>query len=526
MKRRTLLAGSMLGAASLARPALAQPAGSRVLKFVPQADLAIVDPMRTTAYVTRNHGYLVFDTLYGLDEGYNVQPQMVEGHTVEQDGKLWRLTLREGLMFHDGTPVLARDVVASLRRWGGRDGFGQILFDATDELSAPSDRVVQFRLKHPFALLPEALAKLPGYMPCIMPERIVNIDPNLPITEMVGSGPFRFVANERVQGARFVYEKFAGYVPRPNGTPSRTAGPKIVHMDRVEWHILPDVATAASALQSGEMDWLESPSLDLLPVLRRGRNIAVELKDLSGNIGNMRFNHLTKPFDNPEIRRIVLRATHQADFMSAVAGSTPGAWADGVGFFCPGTPLAEGLSPLVEEHDIEKSRRELRAAGYAGEPVTLLAATDYPSINAMAQVGGALLRNLGMNVDFQAIDWGTVQQRRLRKEPVAAGGWSLFFTFIAGADTFNPAVNHSVRGIGASGTPGWPESTELERFRTEWLNAPDMAAQKAACARLQAQAQIDVPYVPLGQFFQPFAFQKNVSGILPGFATFYNVRKG
>ncbi|SDB74577.1 ABC transporter substrate-binding protein [Belnapia rosea] len=526
MKRRVFLAGSALGVASLASPSLAQPAGSRVLKFVPQADLAIVDPLRTTAYVTRNHGYLVFDTLYGLDEHFNVQPQMVEGHTVEQDGKLWRLTLREGLKFHDGLPVLARDVVASLRRWGRVDGFGGILLEVTDELSAPSDRVVQFRLKHPFRLLPEALAKLPGFMPCVMPERIVSIDPRQAITEMVGSGPFRFIASERVQGARFVYEKFGDYVPRPSGTPSRTAGPKVAHLDRIEWHVLPDPATAASALQSGEVDWLESPSLDLLPMLHRARHLSIELKDTTGNIGNMRLNHLTKPFDNPEIRRIVLRAVRQADFMSAVAGSAPGGWADGVGYFCPGTPLAEGLPPLAREPDTEKSKQALRAAGYAGEPVVVLAATDYPSINAMAQVGSDLLRGLGMNVDFQAIDWGTVQQRRLSKEPVGRGGWSLFFTFIAGADTFNPAVNHSIRGNGVAGTPGWPQSAELERLRTEWLSAPDLAAQKAACAMLQQQAQIDVPYVPLGQFFQPFAFHRSVSGILPGFSTFYNVRKG
>jgi peptide/nickel transport system substrate-binding protein len=528
MKRRTILTGAMLGAAAaLSRPALVRAQDMRVLKFVPQADLAITDPYRTTAYVTRNHGYLVFDTLYGTDENYVIRPQMVEGHAVEQDSRLWKLTLRPGLKFHDNTPVLSRDVVASLRRWGARDGFGQMLFEQTEELSAPSDRVVQFRLKRPFPLLPDALAKLPGYMPAIMPERVVSgVDASAPITEVIGSGPYRFLANERVQGARFVYEKFAGYVPRPEGTPSRTAGPKIAKLDRVEWHVLPDAATAAAALQSGEVDWVESPSLDLLPMLRRGRNVKVELKDATGNIGNMRLNHASKPFDNPEIRRVVLQAARQSDFMAAVAGNEPGAWADGVGFFCPGTPLAEGLPPLRSQPDLAASKAALSRAGYDGEPVVVLAATDFPSINAMAQVGGELLRKLGMNVDYQAIDWGTVQQRRMRKEPVGSGGWSVFFTFVAGADTFNPAVNHSVRGNGAAGTPGWPDSPALEKLRDEWFFAPDLASQKAACRKLQEQAQVDVPYVPLGQFFQPTAFRGNITDILAGFATFYNVSKG
>jgi peptide/nickel transport system substrate-binding protein len=525
MKRRTFLAGALSGAAALARPALAKPASSRVLKFVPQSDLAIIDPFRSSAYVTRNHGYLVFDTLYGVDEQLNVQPQMVEGHTVEQDGKLWRLTLREGLRFHDGTPVLARDVVASLRRWSARDGYGDILMERTDELSAQSDRVVQFRLKQPFSLLPDALAKLPGYMPAIMPERLVSGDVNVPITEMVGSGPFRFVAGERIQGARVVYERFADYVPRPSGTPSRTAGPKLVHLDRVEWYVMPDQATAASALQSGEVDWVEAPAFDLLPLLRSDRNISVELKDTMGSIGMMRFNHACKPFDNPEIRRVVARAVNQADFMAATAGDEPGAWKDGAGFFAPGTPLAEGLPPLAHEPDIAKSRRDLLAAGYAGERVALLAATDYAAMNAMGQVGADLLRRLGMNVDFQAVDWGTVQQRRQSREPVERGGWSVYFTFLSGADVANPAVNHSLRGNGVSGPPGWAESPELERCRADWLNAKDFSAQKTAAVKIQRQAELDLPYVPLGQYFQESAYRRKLTDVNVGFATFYGLRK-
>lgn len=526
MNRREVLSGACaVGVAALGRPALAQSAASRTLRFVPQADLAITDPIRSTAYVTRNHGYLVFDTLYGLDDALNVHPQMVEGHAVEEDGKRWRLTLRPGLKFHDGTPVLARDVVASLRRWGKVDGFGQILFGLTDELSGLSDDVVEFRLKKPFPLLPSALSKLPGFMPCIMPERLASNDPSKPVTEMVGSGPFRFLADERVQGSRFVYERFAGYVPRPSGEASRTAGPKIAHFERVEWRIISDPATATSALSAGEVDWLESPIIDLLPSLKRNPNVRVELKDTSGNIGLLRPNHLTKPFDNPAIRRVLLNAVDQADFMTAVAGSEPGAWADKVGFLCPNTPLAERLPPMPEPVSLEQSRRDLMAAGYKGEPVVVLAATDYPSINAMAQVGGELMRKIGFNVDYQATDWGTVQQRRMSREPVGQGGWGVYVSFAAGLDMLNPALNHSLRGNGLGSPPGWPTSAELERIRAAWLAAPDLKSEQESCAALQSQALIDVPYVPVGQFFQPFAFRKGITGMLNGFATFHNVRR-
>ncbi|MBE7200557.1 MAG: ABC transporter substrate-binding protein, partial [Parafilimonas terrae] len=256
LNRRTFVA---LSGAALAAPALAQGSAARTLKFIPQADLTVLDPIWTTAYVTRNHGLAVFDTLYGTDSAYAAQPQMVAGHVVEDDGKRWRLTLRPDLTFHDGSPVLARDCVASIARWGKRDAMGQTLMAYTDELTAPDDKTIQFRLKKPFALLPDALGKVGSSICAIMPERLARTDPFTQVTEMVGSGPFRFKADERVVGARVVYERFDGYVPREGGTPQWTSGPKRAFVDRVEWTIIPDQATAASAMQTGEMDWWEQP---------------------------------------------------------------------------------------------------------------------------------------------------------------------------------------------------------------------------------------------------------------------------
>jgi peptide/nickel transport system substrate-binding protein len=252
MRRREFLAGS---AATLALPAVARAQGSRVLKFIPQSDLTVLDPVWTTAYVTRNHAFMVFDTLYGQDSSYRVSPQMVAGHVVENDSRRWKLTLRDGLKWHDGDRVLARDCVASVQRWGKRDAFGQALLAATDELSAPDDRTIEFRLKKPFPLLPDALGKSPSLMCAMMPERLARTDAFTQVTELVGSGPYRFVASERVPGARAVYERFPDYVPRAEGTPDWTAGPKVVNFDRVEWTTIPDASTAASALRNGEQDW-------------------------------------------------------------------------------------------------------------------------------------------------------------------------------------------------------------------------------------------------------------------------------
>ncbi len=201
-------ASAMVG--GFARPAIVRAASATTLKFVPYADLALLDPL-ISAFVTRNHVMMVFDTLFALDADGNPQHQMLAGHTVDADQKVWTLTLRDGLLFHDGTSVISRDVVASLRRWGTTDAFGQALMAATDELSAPNDQTVVFRLKRPFALLPQALAKPTAPMAVVMPERLANTPPGKRITEMVGSGPFRFLPNERVPGARNAYAKFDKY---------------------------------------------------------------------------------------------------------------------------------------------------------------------------------------------------------------------------------------------------------------------------------------------------------------------------
>jgi peptide/nickel transport system substrate-binding protein len=514
-------------AAALALPSVARGQGAQVLTVVPQADLAVLDPVWTTSYQTRDHGFLVFDTLFGLDSEFRASPQMADGAASEADGKTWRVTLRDGLMFHDGTKVLARDAAASIRRWGARDGFGQSLLAACDEIGAPDDKTIVFRLKRPFPLLPDALAKASPSMCPIMPERLASIDPFTQVTEMVGSGPYRYKTDERVAGDRVVYERNQAYVPRSDGTLDGTAGPKVAYFDRVVWRIIPDPATIAAALQQQEIDWWLIPDADLLPLLHRQPHTTVETVWPTGFVATMRFNQLTPPFDNPAIRRAIIGAVSQADYMIGMVGTDPALWRDHVGYFCPNTPMASsaGMQALTSPRDLEAARKALTDAGYKGETVVVLTPTDIASAKALAEITADLLHRLGMTVEAPAMDWATLVQRRTKSDPVGQGGWSIFHTSWAGLDMINPAGHIFLRGNGRAAAPGWPNSPAIEALRDEWFAAPDLAAQQSVARRLQLQAFADVPYIPLGQYFAPTAYQSNLTGVLKGNPVFWNVRR-
>jgi peptide/nickel transport system substrate-binding protein len=525
MRRRSFLAAS---AASLALPAVGRAENRRLLKFVPNADLGVVDPIWTIAYQTRDHGYMVFDTLYGQtgkEHGFKVTPQMVAGHTTEKDGRTWKLTLRDGLMFHDGERVLARDCVASIRRWGTRDAYGQALMQRTDEMSAPDDRTVMFRLRQPFPL-PDALGHSATNMCAMMPERIAATDPFKPFTEVVGSGPFRFKADEHVPGHMLVYARFAGYRPREDGEISFTAGPKIVHFDRVEWHVLPDPATKAAALQAGEVDWWNNPTPDLLPLLRK-HHIQTPISDPSGTLWWLRPNHLHPPFDNPAVRRALMGAIDQIEFMTALTGPDNALWEAPVGYFPPSSPQANnaGMPILTGKRDDAAVRRALQAVGYKGEKVVLIVPTDIPTMAALSNVAADMLKRVGMNVDYQAIDFGTVVQRRASTKPPADGGWNLLCIGATGFDTFTPATHLSLRGNGKGAGYGWPNDPKIEALRENWLNEPDLATQQKIAREIQVQAFQEVPYFPVGLSRQPTAFRPDMIGVLEGFALFWNVRR-
>src|SRR3984893_4149438 len=527
MDRRTLLkavagAGTLAATGKLSAPALAQGAAARTLRFVPQADLANFDPIWGTQYVVRNASAMVWDTLYGMDEKLEPQRQIVEVEEVSSDGLTWTFRLRPGLKFHDGEPVLARDVVASLERWSARDQMGLLIKSVQQELTAVDDRTVKWVLKKPFPKMKLALGKVSTQIAFIMPERVAKTDPFKQITEYIGSGPMRFMKNEWVPGAKAAFEKFSDYAPRSEPG-SWLAGGKRMLAERVEWVVMPAPATAAAALQNGEIDWWENPISDLVPLLRKNRNVAVDIADPLGNIGSFRMNHLYPPFNEVRARRAVLMAMSQEDYMRAIVGDDDSLWKPLPGFFTPGTPLytEEGGEILKGPRTLEGAKKLREQSGYAGQPVTCLVAQDQPITKAQGDVTADLLKRLGMNVDFAAIDWGTVGARRAQKTPPGQGGWQMFHTWHSGADCTNPAVAIGVRASGEKAWFGWPNVPEVETQVTAWYEAKTLDEEKAAIRQLNKAALDNVVYAPTGFFLGYQAWRKNVSGVVKGPLPFF-----
>ncbi len=362
----------------------------------------------------------------------------------------------------------------------------------------------------------------------VMPERHANTDPFTQITEAVGSGPFRFVRHEWVPGSRSVYERNAGYQPRPEPA-QMLAGGKVAHFDRIEWRIMPDPATVAAALQSGEVDWWENPTFDLIPLLQRNRQVQVQQVEVFGSVSTLRPNHLQPPFNKPAFRRAILLALSQSDVMTAVAGTDSTRWQTPMGFFTPGTPMASdaGMEPLAGPRSIDAARRAIEASGYRGERLVFLHATDIPTLDSACHVVADLFRRLGVNLDHVSTDWGTVVQRRARRDPAEAGGWGAFVTNISGADGLMPATHSLLRANGTNAWFGWPDSPRIEQGIQSWFAAPDAAARAALGREIQAAAFQDLPYVPLGTFRQPYAFRRDITGLVrSGIPVLWGARRG
>ena len=499
-------------------------AQQKVLRFIPHSNLPAIDPVATTGYVVRNHGYLVYDTLFATDANFKIQPQMVEKWSTSPDGLRWEFTLREGMKFHDGTPVRGADAAASIRRWSARDSFGQTMAGAIAGYDIVNDLTFAIRLTRPFPLMIDALGKLSSQVPFIMPERIANTDPATPIQDATGSGPFRFVRDQWVPGQRAVYERFADYMPR-NEPPSWAAGGKVVKVDRVEWRIIPDGAVAAAALAQGEVDWYEQPLFDLLPQLARNRDIEVAQIDPMGSVAMLRFNHLQPPFDNLKVRQAVQMAVNQSDYLQAIVGNKE-YYRECKSHFPCGTPLSSDTGAAAQAGNFDRARAMLRDSGYKGEKVVIISPTDIPTNHVQSLVTEDLLKRLGMNVELVATDWGSVLARRNNRTPADQGGWSIFHTWWVGPDLVNPALHAPLRGHGAAAWAGWPTDPTGEALRDRWLAASAQADQVALARQIQANAFEQVPYVTVGQFQQPTAFRRNVTGIvISPVPFFWNVDK-
>ncbi len=527
MKRRLFLTATGAAASSIAMPHVARSQANKTLRFIPQANLSSLDAVAGTQYVVRNASLLVWDTLYGVDSKLEPQSQMAEGHTLSDDKLTWTFRLREGLKFHDNTPVTGADCMASLKRWMVRDTMGQVIARQLEGMSAPNDRTLTIQLTKPFPKMLYALGKGNAPVAEIMPARIAATDPFKLITEFVGSGPMVFQAREWVPGSLAVFTRFEGYQPRAEAS-DWLAGGKRMLLDRVEWTIIPDAATAAGALQNGEVDWWENPISDLVPLLNRNRNLNVDIADPLGNIGSLRFNHLNPPFNDVRARRAILMALDQEDYMRAIVGDDEALWKANASFFTPGTDVwsDQGGGILKGPRDIAGAKKLLAESGYNGERIALMVATDVAITKAEGDVTADLLGKLGMNVDYQATDWGTVGARRSKKDPIGAGGWNIFHTWHAGADCINPAAYTALDAGGDKAWFGWPKSDAVQQRIADWYAAGDTAAEKQAIGAINAAAFADVVYGPTGFFLGYQAWRKNIGGVVKApFPVFWGVQK-
>jgi peptide/nickel transport system substrate-binding protein len=519
--KRQALAAAVL-AVPLAFGSLGAPApasAETVLRVIPHADLKNLDPIWTTAYISRNHGYLIYDTLFAMDESFTPQPQMVDTWEVSDDKQTWTFTLRDGLKFHDGAPVTSADCIASLERWGKRDGMGQQLFTAIEGFEVKDDKTFVMKLNKPYGLVLESIGKISSNVPFIMPARVAATDPFEQITDYTGSGPFVFEKDEWVPGSKVVYTKFEDYVPRSE-PPSAAAGGKIAKVDRVEWTYFPDQTTAMNALLAGEIDYFEQPANDLAPILAANPDITVEVNDPLGNIGFARFNALLPPFDNADIRRAAIMAMKQEDYLAAAIGD-PQYWKTCYSVYPCGTPLANDVgSEVIETGDVDKAAAALKAAGYDGTPVVLMHPTDIPVLSAFTLVTAEKLRKAGMTVDVQAMDWSTLTSRRAKRDPVSEGGWNMFHTWWIGADVIDPMA------IAFSGNPdkgwfGWPEDKQLEEARAAFALAGSLEEKQEIAKKVQERLWAIGASGELGQFFVPVAYRNNVTGLIKSPVQFF-----
>ncbi|UYN95246.1 MAG: ABC transporter substrate-binding protein [Enhydrobacter sp.] len=522
-------AAALVAAASMAGllAAAPAPASAQTLKVVMHSDLKILDPIWTTAYIVRNHGYLVWDTLFAMDEKFEVKPQMVDKYDVSADKLTWTFTLRDGLEWHDGKPVTAEDCVASIKRWGAKDSMGQKLMGVVASLTAVDAKTFKMVLKEPYGLVLQSLGKPSSNVPFMMPARVAATDPNTQIKpeDVIGSGPFIFKREEWKPGEKVVYVKNPKYKPRSEPA-NGLAGGKVVKLDRVEWIAMPDVQTSMNALLAGEIDMIESPGHDLLPTLAKDKNVKLFLSNPTGNQYTFRYNTLHKPFDNPKIRYAAAVAFAQEPFLQATVGDKQYYKPCKAMFIC-GTPLetTAGMDEVLNGNSA-KAAQLLKEAGYDGTPVVLMQSTDLQVLTNLAPVAKAQLEKAGFKVDMQSMDWQTLVARRAKKDLPDKGGWNAFLTSWVAADILNPVMAGFFNSSCDKAMFGWPCDPEIEKLRDQFAKEGDPAKQKAIVEAVQKRWTQYPTHVHLGQWLAPMALSTKLDGNMVAPVTvFWNISK-
>lgn len=496
-----------------------------VLRTVPSSDLKVLDPIWTTAIITRNHGFMIYDTLFGADETGNIQPQMVDKYSVNKDKTLWTFTLRPGLKFSDGTPVTAEDVIASLNRWGKRDVLGQKMYAAMESVTPQGSNDFQIKFRQPFGLVIEALGKSGPLVPFIMPKRIASTPADKQIDDLTGSGPFTLAMKDFRPGDKVVYRKNHNYVPRKEPA-SGLAGGKLVKVDSVEWVLLRDPQTQANALLNGEVDVLEVVPSSRYPELRTSSK--VELLDIvpAGTFTAI-YNHKVPPFNNPKIVRAALLSINQEAMLRAQV-TYRDFYKTCASIYLCGSPYATTETGFFSGiPQLEEARRLLKESGYDGRPVVVMTPSDVPSLSRLPVVYGELLKQAGFNVDVQTMDWATLITRRTKKDLPENGGWNVFITYWGGVDASSPVTYTPLTGNGDSGYFGWPTDPELESLKTKFIANADVKQRKEIAAHIARRAFDTGVLGPIGEVKAPIVVRRGgISGFLPGAAVVYwNVEK-
>jgi peptide/nickel transport system substrate-binding protein len=522
--RRWALVASL--AIGMAGPAAAET----VLKVLLDGEVKTLDPIFTTESMAQQHGYMIYDQLFGLDAKRTPQPQMVGSYDKSADGLTWHFVLRDGLKFHDGTPVEAKDVVASWKRWAARSPGGGALMAVTQSLDATGAKTVELKLKEPFGPVLEVLAT-PVSSLQIMREQDAETDPFKAVTTAIGSGPFKFVSEGWNPGDVAVYVKNEDYVPRDEPADGY-AGGKRVYVDRVEYGYIPDATTAAQALISGEVDFLTFPQLALMPLFERAPDVKIQVLDPVGEGAILRMNQLIPPFDNPKARQALLYLVgNQQDYLSAIVKDKKlqrPCWAP---FGC-GTPLEStaGIGDWAKSGpDVAKAKELLAEAGYDGRPIVLIDPPGSDRLHAMTLVTAQRLREAGVNVDLQAMDLGTWASRRATKADPKddPAGWHIFHTHGKMAAQGDPlASTPAPTPCTGKNWHGWPCDEELEQIRLDYARTPP-EGRKAWIEKYQTRFLQVLPYIPLGQFQFPVVYRADLSGVLtvPGYPAMWNIKK-
>jgi len=506
ISRRSAL--KLSAGALLAFSTRAHAQGKKVVKFAPHAALRVLDPITTPAYITRNHGYLVYDSLFSIDSDYRPQPQMVREWSLSPDKLTYTFVLRDKLAFHDGAPVTAEDCIASIARWAKRDVVGLRLAAATDSMSAVDAKTFKIALKEPFGPILDAFAK-PSSVPLfVMPKRIADTPPAKALTEVVGSGPFKFIASEFRPGVSWAYERNENYVPRDE-PPNGMAGGKVVHIDRVESIWFPDKQTAINALLKGEIDAIENINADLRPQLSGNKDILLR-REFGPNASTIRFNWSQPPFNNQKVRQAVQQIITQRDYMDATVGD-PNSYQICPALFGCGTPLEFDTGAVDHgKPDVARAKALLKEGGYNGEKIVIITPGDVASFQALAPLTQQALRSIGMPSEIESIEWSTFLTRRNSQAPVTEGGWNLAHAVFDRMDLVSPLGNPNFDARGPKGYTGFVNDPETEVLKTEYQHATDAAAQKAIAMKMQQRAYDQVFYIPLGVYFDDEAFRSNV----------------